>query len=118
MKTKRKRKSDCTSPLEIGKTYHDSWGRPHKMLGQACYLFNRPIPGVLYSSSDHVEAATGLGEAVTLINLPREEELAYFEKQWKTIHDSNPPDKLKLVKYELECMAKHIEELRNPEWKR
>lgn len=97
----------CKGPIEIGKTYLDQWGRSHHIYG-----YVKDSKTSVYSLSDHFSLKTGVGTSgTTLVILPPNEEREFWKARIQLIRESNPPDKLSLIKKELSAMQDRLDEL-------
>ena len=116
MTTKPRKQKLCTSPLEIGRSYLDIWGRWHTIQGYVADGHQwpgreKPVDkNRVYCSSCHYDIKTGeCGDSTCrLVNLPPAKELAFWKKRISEIEDSNPQDKLKLIKDELQNMHDRV----------
>lgn len=89
----------CTTPLQVGATYLDTWGRRRHIEGHVNMGYPRKDdPNRVYCSACHYDINTGIATdpRVRLVNLPPAEELAFWEAQLEFITMANNliPDKL------------------------
>ena len=110
----------CPTPLKVGGTYLDTWGRwrhieGHVHTGHRWPGREQPVdPDRVYCCSCHYDINPGIATdpRVRLVNLPPAEEIAFFEAQLAYISAVNSPDKLKLVQDGLDNMKLRIDVLK------
>lgn len=103
--------------IEIGKTYLDIWGGIHVIQGHTRTggHYAEPDKDRVWSlAGEHffIKSGRATGRGYSLVLLPPEQEIAFFEERIKQIESVNSEDKLKLVAPQLQNMRDRIAELK------
>lgn len=105
-----RRNGEIIMPIQIGKTYLDTWGQEHKINGYA-----RPYgvedKGIVWSMSSHFRIEDGQNTSpghnlVNDLDMKPVEAFNFWNNRISDIESVNPPDKLTLIAESLATMRK------------
>lgn len=112
MKPKTREITTCTIPIEVGKTYLDTWGYKHAVLGELDPEQWGNGPPKVWAMDAHYYKETGLGGKYPLVSLPPEAEMDLWAHILDQIITNNSAAQLKPVAEQVSNIKRRMAELR------